>query len=158
MFRNPPEGDYLRRICENITVFALQFSETLPRIGVEDLAVIDKGEGVFKIEVNVVNEGFLPTYLTRRAIDISAARTVSVSLSLPEGVELVSGMERMDLGHLEGRSERNKRYSRFLDWGITAKRAEWVIHVVQPLKNEDCPILHVESQKAGSIHRSIRLS
>jgi murein tripeptide amidase MpaA len=157
MFRNPPEGDYLKQACLNATVFALQFSRTLPRIGVEDLVVIDKGEGVFKIEVNVVNEGFLPTYLTRRAVDIQTARTVTANLSLPDGMELLSGMERIDLGHLEGRSERSKRYSRFLDWGVSARRAEWVIHVRTPLKNEDCPILHVESQKAGSIHKAIRL-
>lgn len=158
MFRNPPAGKYLKKACENITVFAFQFSNMLPRIAIENLSVTNEGSGLFKLKAIIVNEGFLSTNLTQRAIDVKASETVKVELTVPQGIELVSGSEQVDIGNLEGRSQRSKPYSRFFDWGTSAKAVEWVIRQVEPVKEEEQVLLHVVSQKAGTVHMPISLS
>jgi len=158
MFRNPPEGEHLEKACSNMAKFALQFAAAAPRVGIENMTVTDQGSGMYRINANVANQGFLPTNLTDRAIDIKIAKSVVVELSLPNGTELISGMARVDLGNLEGRSQRTKRYSRFFDWGTPAKAVEWVVRQVKPANDKEQVTIQVISEKAGTVRMPVRLS
>jgi hypothetical protein len=110
---------------------------------------------MYKIEAIVENLGYLPTYVTRRAIDAEVVTPVMAELALGERAELVSGKRQQDLDHLSGRSERGMNYSRFIDWHKAAKKVEWVVRV----KGEDGAELTVRvlSQRAGRDARTVIL-
>jgi hypothetical protein len=80
---------------------------------------------------------------------------VRVELDLPEGVSLVNGKRRTELGHLEGRSNKLDVDS-YHDSSPTdnRSRAEWVLRgpagaIIQ---------LHILSDRAGSIHPKVVLT
>ena len=54
----------------------------------------------------VENSGFLPTYTSEQARKVKAVRPVRAELDLPAGIQLVSGKKQVELGHLEGRSNK----------------------------------------------------
>lgn len=156
MFRNPPEGEYLEETCRKNAMFALRYATVLPQAGIKDLRVTVLSENTFELEAIVVNNGFLPTNLSRRAIDVGAARPVIVTLESESEIEFIVGQERMDLGNLEGRSERNAPYSRFFDRGTPAKKVEWVVRVSDP---GSCVVkVRAVSQKGGEDQREVSLS
>jgi len=155
MFRNPPEGKYLEETCQKNAIFALRYAAVLPQVAIKDLRVTAESENTFKLEAIVVNEGFLPTNLTKRAIDVSAAQPVIVTLESESKIEFIVGQERVNLGNLEGRSEQNVPYSRFFDRGTPAKKVEWVVRVSDP---KSCVVkVRAVSQKGGEDEREVSL-
>jgi len=156
MFRNPPAGEILGDLCQKNAIFALEHASVSPSVGIEDLRATAIEKDVVKIEAVVVNEGFLPTYLTRRALDVGAARPTIVTLETTEDIEIVSGKQRVELGYLEGRSERSQKYSRFRDWGTPRRKVEWVLRVGNK-KNARVNV-RVVSQKGGESEQELLLS
>ncbi len=82
-------------------------------------------------------------------------RPVRVELELPKEVTLLNGKKRVELGHLEGRS--NKLDVTILLGGSPTDnraRVEWVLHGPA----ESLITFHIRSERAGSLHRTIKLS
>ena len=128
MFRNPP-GQHLEQMCRKNAMFSIKHAATAPRIKVTDVSISALAEDVFKLEAVVENQGYLPTNVTQRAITQKTAEPVVVTLKVGEGIELASGKERVELGHLTGRAERKMKYSRFIDWHASRKKVEWVVQL-----------------------------
>lgn len=88
----------------------------------------DTSDGAFRVRVVAQNTGWLPTYVTKKAIEKKAVRGVIVELELPAGATLETGKPRQDLGQLEGRAYKD---SAVTEWNIdpTDDRAkmEWTI-------------------------------
>jgi hypothetical protein len=99
------------------------------------------------------NNGFLPTYTSKKALERKCVRPIEVELTLPEGISLVSGQLRQDMGHLEGRS--NKVWARGAGGSPTDNlcKIEWVLK--GPLRAT--VDVTVRSQRAGVVRRSIVL-
>ena len=76
----------------------------------------------------VENTGWLPTYVTKKALEKKVSRGVICEIELPEGATLQSGKLREELAQLEGRAYK----SAFADsWeGGTEDRlkVEWVVY------------------------------
>jgi murein tripeptide amidase MpaA len=89
------------------------------------------GGDVWRVRVVVENTGWMPTNVTRRALDRKAVRAVEVEIVLPDGVELASGRTRTEVGQLAGHSRARQMLAMF-DGGFdpTDDRAkvEWVVH------------------------------
>ncbi|MBN2548013.1 MAG: hypothetical protein JXB15_02560 [Anaerolineales bacterium] len=153
-WRNPPVHLVGAEAARNLP-FAVALGELLPHIDLHTLNVTPLGGGDYQLNLVVDNSGFLPTYTSQQGKKRAAIRPVRVELILPEGVSLLNGRPRVDLGHLEGRSNK-------LDvtavWGETSTdhraRAEWVLHGPEGATVE----LHINSERAGSIHRTIHLA
>ena len=128
MFRNPP-AHKLEEMCHKNTLFSLKHAMMTPRVQIADVTITPLADGVIKVEVVVENVGYLPTNVTKQAINAEVALPVVVEVKLGDGVELVAGKEKVELGHLAGRSERTMKYSRFIDWHASAKKAEWVVQL-----------------------------
>jgi murein tripeptide amidase MpaA len=128
MFRNPP-GPHLPEMCHKNALFTLKHALMAPRLHIARTAASPLADGLFKVEALVENLGYLPTYGTRQALNARVVSPVTVELALGEGVELAAGVEKVDLGHLAGRSERAMPYSRWVPWNASIKRAEWVVRV-----------------------------
>ena len=62
------------------------------------------GGNSYRVRLVIQNEGWLPTYVTKKALERKATRGVIAEISLPKGASLESGKLREELGELEGRA------------------------------------------------------
>ena len=112
-----------------------------------------RGAELWHLVTVVQNNGFLPTYTSRKALERKCVRPIEVELTLPEGISLVSGQLRQEAGHLEGRS--NKVWMRGASSSPSDNlcKIEWVLKGL-PKATVD---VTVRSQRAGVVRRSIVL-
>jgi hypothetical protein len=102
--RNPPPGKFLVKETEKILPFALHHAALLPLIQITETNVMKVSEGVYKVVANIVNKGWLPTNITQISKRIKRSNPVIVEINLDEDTELVTGLQRVDIGQLDGRS------------------------------------------------------
>ena len=99
-----------------------------PKLALRKVEVKSLGAGTYRIRLVVENTGWLPTYVTKKAVEKKVSRGVICEIELPDGATLQSGKLREDLSQLEGRAYK----SAFADsWeGGTDDRlkVEWVVH------------------------------
>ncbi len=147
-FQNPPPR-FLAAECERLTRFALSHARAAPRLEAS-LETEDLSPGLRRVELRIENAGYLPTNVTRLAIDKNLARPVEANIRLPEGAELVAGEAEVEIGHLAGRSALAgnawKRPTFFVGLPSEyARRIEWVLRGTGPVEVE------VRSEKAGTV-------
>jgi murein tripeptide amidase MpaA len=152
-WRNPPQG-FVGAEAERNTSFALALGDMLPSLALHTLEVTPLGSGDYHINIVVENTGFLPTYTSQQAKIRKAIRPVRIELEMADNVKIINGRHRMELGHLEGRS--NKLDVSDL-WSASPTdnraRAEWVLHSDKGSTVK----IHISSERAGTIHRSLLL-
>jgi hypothetical protein len=154
--RNAPPGRWLLEESKKCMMFALSHASMLPHLKIADTQITKVADTVYKIEVKIQNIGFMPTYVTQFAVKTKVAKPVTASLELPEGVELVSGFKKENLGHLEGRSAKLLK-PRVVGGGIidrTKRSVEWVV------KTDGAPreaVLEVRCPRAGRDSRTVSL-
>ncbi len=85
MFRNPP-AHHLPELCHKNMLFTLQHALISPRLNISDVKATRVADELFKIEAIVENLGYLPTYVTRRAIDAKVVTPVIAELALGDRV------------------------------------------------------------------------
>jgi len=140
-------------MCEKHSRFTLSNASLCPYLSISKLAVSRQSDEVFHILAVIENNGFLPTYTSKRALEQNDVRPIAAELDLPEGVSLVSGERRRELGQLEGRS--NKIWVWFSHGAPTDNRCkvEWVLKGPRGASVQ----LTVRSQRAGVVRRTITL-
>jgi hypothetical protein len=152
-WRNPPASFIGAEAARN-TPFALALGDILPHLSLHSLEISPLAGQDYHINLVVENTGFLPTCTSQQGRKSKAIRPVLVELELPEGVQLVNGKRRLELGHLEGRSNKLDVAS---IWAASPTdnraRAEWVLHAEAPGTIR----LHLFSERAGAIHREVHL-
>jgi hypothetical protein len=87
------------------------------------------GENNWRVRLVVQNTGWLPSYVSKRALERKVVRGVIAEISLPPGAELISGKRREDIGQLEGKAYKHTGISFWPDYHVTDDRAkiEWVV-------------------------------
>ena len=87
-------------------------------------------DGTFKLTLVVQNIGWLPTYVSKRALARKTVRGIQTELALPAGATLASGKVRDDIGQLEGKAYKHTGVSFWPDYNVTDDRAkcEWIVH------------------------------
>jgi murein tripeptide amidase MpaA len=87
------------------------------------------GDGTWKVSLVVQNSGWLPSYVSKRALARKAVRGLVVDVGLPDGAALVAGKAREEFGQLEGRAFKHTGVSFWPDYNITDDRMklEWVV-------------------------------
>jgi hypothetical protein len=83
----------------------------------------------WKITLVVQNTGWLPTYVSKRALERKVVREVMTELALPQGATLVQGKRRDGHGQLEGRAYKHTGVSFWPETNVTDDRMkiEWVV-------------------------------
>ncbi|GAC1380638.1 MAG: M14 family metallopeptidase [Ktedonobacteraceae bacterium] len=144
---------YLPAMCEKHSRFTLAHASLCPYVSVSRLVVKQQSDDIFHIVAVIENNGFLPTYTSKKALEQKDVRPLEAEIELSEGVSIVSGQRRQELGQLEGRS--NKLWWWFSSNGPTDNRckAEWVVKGKRGLTVQ----LTVRSQRAGVVHRTVAL-
>ena len=104
-FRNPP-AKYLEREVRRFPAWLAWQALTLPRLELFLAEAVRLGADTWKVRLAVHNTGYLPSYVTKRALERKVVRGVIYEIGLPEGASLVSGKPRVEGGQLEGRANR----------------------------------------------------
>jgi murein tripeptide amidase MpaA len=87
------------------------------------------GDGTWKLTLVVENSGWLPTYVTKRALARKTVRGIFAEVELPAGATLATGKLRDDIGQLEGKAYKHTGVSFWPDYNVTDDRVkrEWIV-------------------------------
>jgi hypothetical protein len=152
-YQNPPPK-FLEEECRKLTLFALAHAAAAPRLEAE-LTIEELAPDLRRMELRVRNAGYLPTNITAVAAEKGLAKPVKATLTLPPGVDLVSGKMEADLGHLAGRAALTTNYQRnpALFTGLPSEythRTDWVVRGQGPIGVE------VRSLRGGTVRLEAR--
>lgn len=151
-WRNPPPAFIGAEAKRNLP-FAIALGHMLPRLSIHTLEVKSLGNQDYHIQLVVQNNGFLPSYTSIQAKKRKAVRPARVELTLPKAAKLISGKQRVELGNLEGRSNKFE-VAAVSGASPTDHRArtEWVVHA-EPGSEL---VLQISSERAGTIRRTVK--
>lgn len=110
MFQNPPER-FLPDICEKNMRFTNMQALAMAKLEIRKVKAEKVAESVYRITCGIVNCGYLNTAGTGLATQIAVCKPVEAKIS-GENIEIAQGKEKLEFGHMPGRSE---------------KKAEWLI-------------------------------
>jgi murein tripeptide amidase MpaA len=86
------------------------------------------GEGAYRVRLVVHNTGWLPTYVTKHALESKLVRGVVCEIELPEGATLETGKHLEERGQLEGRAYKPSAATRrAADPTDDRLKVEWVV-------------------------------
>jgi murein tripeptide amidase MpaA len=150
VWQNAP-AQYLPDLCEKQFRFALTHALLSPRLAIAAVQLIPQGGDIYHLLVQIENQGFLPTYTSKKALERKVVRPIEVNLALPEGVNLISGQLEQEIGHLEGRS--NKVFERTASGNDYRHHIEWVVKG----QTDEEVLITVCSERAGTVRHSLKL-
>ncbi|MGD9048669.1 MAG: M14 family zinc carboxypeptidase, partial [Anaerolineae bacterium] len=153
-FKNPPPEFLEKEIApfSDWLVWHLLISPCLESYQVE---VKSLGQDTYHIRMVVQNNGWLPTYVTKKALEKKVVRGLVCEIELPEGATLEAGREREVLGQLEGRAYKPSAHFSYYQSDVTTDRAkvEWVVHA----PGGGRVILTARHERAGTVIETLDL-
>ena len=154
-FGNPPPA-MLERELARFPRWLLWQALTSPRMELVVAEFDALGEDHWRIRLVVQNTGWLPSYVSKRALERKVVRGVIAEIALPPGAALVHGKRREDLGQLEGKAYKHTGVSFWPDYNVTDDRAkiEWVIRA----REGDRVDLVARHERAGTVRASVVLA
>ncbi len=105
-----------------------------PRLELFEMQVTPLGEDAYHLRLVVHNTGWLPTYVTKKALEKKAVRGVVCEIGLPEGASLEAGKPREEVGQLEGRAYKPSVAFLYYPSDVTKEdraKVEWVVRAPQ---------------------------
>ena len=155
MFRNPPPKLREREVARFPAWLTWQ-ALTLPRLEPLRTDVTRLGNDTWRVRVAVQNSGYLPSYVTKRALERKITRGVIFEIDLPQGCELVSGTPRVEGAQLEGRANKMSLQSFLPSTDITGDRAqcEWTVRAAQGTQLS----IVARHDRAGRIEHEVNLA
>lgn len=130
-WRNPPPKFLEQEIARfpDWLVWHLLIS---PKLEVYEATMEPLGDALYKVRWVVQNTGWLPTYITKKALEKKVVRGVIAEIELPDGATLRTGKPREELGQLEGRAYKPSAASVWnADPTDDRAKVEWVVHAPQ---------------------------
>ncbi len=154
-FSNPPP-QCLEREIARFPRWLLWNALVSPKLELVHAGAQALGGGHHAVTLVVQNTGWLPTYVSKRALDRKVVRGVVSEVSLPEGASLVQGKAREEHGQLEGRAYKHTGISFWPDPHVTDDRMklEWIV------KGEagDVVKLVARHERAGTVRAEVTLA
>jgi hypothetical protein len=100
-----------------------------PKLELVDACASALGDGTWKVTLVIQNTGWLPTYVSKRALARKTVRGIVAEIELPAGARLASGKTRDEVGQLEGKAYKHTGISFWPDYNVTDDRTrlEWVV-------------------------------
>lgn len=128
-FQNPPP-EFLEKEIAPFSDWLVWLLLVSPRLELYEASAKPLGNGNYHVRLVVQNTGWLPTYVTKKALEKKVVRGLVCEIELPEGATLETGKPREELGQLEGRAYKLSTPIDFQDLDSTEDRAklEWVVH------------------------------
>lgn len=128
-WRNPP-AEFLEKEIAPFSEWLIWQALITPQLELFKLEVTPLGDDAYHLRFAVQNTGWLPTYVSKKALEKKIVRGMIFEIELPDGATLKSGQFREELGQLEGRAYTPPSLTTWGLMGSTADRAkcEWVVH------------------------------
>ena len=99
---NPP-GEFLESEIERFPKWLIWHALISPKLNLREASVTALGDGTYRVRLVVENTGWLPSYVTKKAIE-RKVRGLVCEIELPKGAKLEMGKLREELGQLDGRA------------------------------------------------------
>ena len=156
-WRNPPP--HLReREAARFPAWMTQIALSLPRLELLRTEVEALGSDRWRVRFAVANSGWLPAYISKRALARKTVRGVLFEIHLPDDnadVALVSGKPRIEGPQLEGHAPKNSPNAFMPNREITADRAvvEWVVRAPKGTRLS----MTARADRAGTVRAEVVL-
>src|SRR4029434_11334704 len=124
---NTPQS-YLEKELARFPKWMLWQALTSPKLELVVAEAEALSQDHWRVRLVVQITGWLPSYVSKRALERKVVRDVIADITLPVGAALVHGKRREMLGQLEGKAYKHTGVSVWADRNITDARAkvEWV--------------------------------
>ena len=126
MWTNPPL-QFLEKEIGPFPEWIVWHALISPRLVLWGTKVSSLGADSYCVRLVVQNEGWLPTYVTKKALEKKVTRGVIAEISLPKGAVLQSGKQRQELGELEGRAYKTTFSDESEESTDERVKVEWVV-------------------------------
>jgi murein tripeptide amidase MpaA len=156
-WRNPPPA-LREREAARFPGWMTQLALSLPRLELLRTEVRALGPDTWRVRLAVGNSGYLPAYVSKRALERKTVRGVIFEIHLPPEptqVALISGKPRMEGPQLEGHGTRSSLQAFLPAREITADRAvaEWVVRAPAGTRLA----LSARADRAGAVRTEVTL-
>ncbi|HET9207938.1 MAG TPA: M14 family metallopeptidase [Burkholderiaceae bacterium] len=153
-WRNPPP--HLReREAARFPAWLSQIALSLPKLEVLRTEVRALGADTWRVRFAVANAGYLPAYVSARALERKTVRGAVFEILLPEGAQLVGGKQRVVGPHLAGHAAKSSLQAFLPNREVTADRAvaEWVVRAPRGTRLS----MSARADRAGAVHTEVVL-
>jgi hypothetical protein len=99
---NPP-FELLEREVAPHSEWVVRHALASPLLAVRQLSAEAVTEGTYRVRLVLQNAGWLPTYVSKQALESYHVRPILVELAVPEPARLLAGEATTEAGQLEGR-------------------------------------------------------
>ncbi len=123
---NPPK-EFLASEIKPFPKWLVWQSLISPRLELREASATALGGGTYRVRLVVENSGWLPTYVTKKALE-KKLRGVVCEIDLPKGAKLETGKPREELGQLEGRAYKEALLDTEMEGTSERLKVEWVVH------------------------------
>jgi len=153
-FSNPPP-QCLERELARFPKWLIWHALISPKLELVHAGAADAGGGNFKVTLVVQNTGWLPSYVSKRALERKIVRGLIAEIALPAGATLVQGLPRVDAGQLEGKAYKHTGVSFWPEPNPTDDRVkvEWIVKG-RAGDNVDLVARH---ERAGTVRVAVKL-
>jgi murein tripeptide amidase MpaA len=153
-WRNPPPA-LREREAARFPGWLQQLALSLPKLELLRTEVRALGGDSWRVRMAVANAGYLPSYVTKRAVERQVARGVVFELHLQPGMTLQTGKQRVVGPQLEGHAAKNSLQAFLPDRDITGDRAvaEWVVNAPRGTHIA----LTASADRAGTVRTEVTL-
>jgi murein tripeptide amidase MpaA len=153
-FKNPPQQFLKNEIAPfaDWLLWHLLISPCLERYQID---VTSLGNDTYRLRLVLHNTGWLPTYVTKKALEKKLVRGVVCEIAMPEGAVLETGKLREELGQLEGRAYKPSAHFSYYNSDVTSDRAkvEWVVRAPEG----GTVTLTARHDRAGTVTETVEL-
>ena len=156
-WRNPPP-ELREREAARFPKWMTTIALSLPKLELLRTEVRALGPDTWRVKLAVANSGWLPAYVTQRALARKTVRGVIFEIHLPAGdpsVSLVSGKTRIEGPQLEGHAPKTSLNAFLPSRDVTADRAvgEWVVRAPPGTRLA----LSARADRAGAVRAEVSL-
>jgi murein tripeptide amidase MpaA len=153
-WRNPPPA-LREREAARFPDWMCRVGLSLPRLVLLQATAEPLADGLWRVRMGVGNAGYLPSAVTRRALERQVARPCVFELTLPEGAALQGGSRRVTGPQLAGHAPAQSLQSFVPPGDATADRAraEWLVRAPAGA----VLTLQATAGRAGRVRTTLRL-
>lgn len=156
-WRNPPPA-LREREAARFPAWMTQLALSLPKLELLRTEVRALGPDTWRVRLAVANSGWLPAYVTQRALQRKVVRGVVFEIHLPQddpAIGLVAGAQRIEGPQLEGHAPRSSQIAFLPTREVTADRAlaEWIVRAPAGTR----VALTARAERAGTVRTQVTL-
>jgi murein tripeptide amidase MpaA len=152
MWTNPPL-EFLEKEISPFPDWVVWHALISPKLAIYETSITALGADTFRVRLVVENTGWLPTYVTKKALEKKVTRGVTAEIALPKGGTLQSGKVREELGELEGRAYKPVVADEASESTSDRAKIEWVVKAKKGTKVK----LTAKHDRAGVVRAEVIL-